>query len=162
MVQKKFIVMLFILLLAGAMACPAATFDLRWDKLSDAFHLLPDSDKGTLEQAIQFIRQGEHSAALLRLTELNKNHPENSSLRILSAYAMLQVGNLLGAFQEAEKAEQAANGNSYRCWFLSKVAFMSGQEAVCKRELKHARNAGDLPDEVKSLEAEMKTKNARK
>jgi Flp pilus assembly protein TadD len=140
----------------------AAVFDLRFDRLTDAVRLLPDADQSAVDNTIQLIRQGDHSGALERLSELNRKNPENSSLRILTAYAMLQLGNLAGAFDQANRAHEASNGGSYRCWFFAKVAFLTGQTAVCERELKHARNAGDLPEEVKSLQQDLKNLKQKK
>jgi hypothetical protein len=66
------------------------------------------------------------------------------------------VGNLVGAFEEAKKAESAPNGNSYKCWFLAKVAVLAGDRKVCRRELKHVKQAGDMVAEVTALERELK------
>ena len=72
------------------------------------------------------------------------------------AYAQLQLGNLTGALDEAKKAHDAPNGNSYRCYFLAKIAFLTGDNATCRRELNHAKNAGDMPEDVRQLENDVK------
>lgn len=152
-----------LLIVMVALLAPAAgaDFSLRLDRLTEAFRLLPEKDQPVLDQAIRLVQQGEHAAALLRLTDLNKSHPTNSSLRVLTAYAMIQAGNLLGAYAEAEKAHHAPNGNSYKCWFYAKIALLTGNDTICRRELEHARKAGDMPAEVKTLEQEMKARKRK-
>jgi Flp pilus assembly protein TadD len=140
--------------LANSLQC--AELDLRMDRLQDSINLLGSTDKAAVEQAVALIRKGENTLALARLSALNNAHPDNSSLRILSAYALLQVGNFLGAFDEAQKAEKAPNGNSYKCWFLGKVALLAGDKAVCKREIKHVKSVGDMAADVHALEKELK------
>jgi Flp pilus assembly protein TadD len=145
--------------MAGAIVpfpAPAADFDLRFDRLSEAFTLLPEADRMSTNEVIALIRRGDHNDALARLQKLNAGHPDNSSLRVLTAYALLQVGNLVGAFDEAQKAHSAPNGNSYKCWFFSKIALLNGDIQTCKRELAHVKHAGDLRAEAKALEQDLK------
>ncbi len=152
------LVFLLLLILAWA-PLPAADFALQIDRLSDGLRPLTRGDSRAVQETIQLIRKGSHAAALVRLTELNRNNPSNSSLRILTSYAMLQLGNLFGAFEQAEKAHAAPGGNSYKCWFLAKVALLNGKREVCERELEHVRKVGDMTAEVRALEAEMKREN---
>ena len=142
--------------LALAAAPPTPTMELRFDRLASALTLLSDADRKIVDQAAQLIREGEHAGALARLSTLTHSNPENSSLRILMAYAQLQLGNLTGALDEAKKAHEAPNGNSYRCYFLAKIAFLTGDNITCKRELNHAKNAGDMPEEVRQLQNDVK------
>jgi len=144
------------LLLAGPAA--SATVDLRLDRLSPALKLVNEQDRRVVDTAIQLIQRGENSLALAQLAALTKSHPENSSVRVLTAYAMLQLGNLLGAFEEAKKAESSGNGNSYTCWFLAKVALLTGDKDVCKRELKHVKKMGDMAADAQALDKEVKQK----
>jgi Flp pilus assembly protein TadD len=137
-------------------APPAPAMDLKFDRLASALTLLSDSDRKIVDEAAQMIREGEHAGALARLSALTHANPDNSSLRILIAYAQLQLGNLTGALDEAKKAHDAPNGNSYRCYFLAKIAFLTGDNITCRRELNHAKNAGDMPDEVRQLQNEIK------
>ena len=146
----------------AAIPAQAIEFDLRFDKLVDALQLLPDADRESVNGVISMIKRGAHQEALQRLKVLNGGNPENSSLRLMTAYALLQVGNALGALQEADKAHEASNGNSYKCWFYSKVALLNGQSEACKRELSHVKKAGDMPEEVKALEKEMKEQQKKK
>ena len=136
----------------------AATFDLRFERLAEALAGLKESDRGVVQRAVESIKRGENTLALTQLSALNRSYPMNSSLRILTAFALLQTGNLLGAFDEARKAESAPGGNSYKCWFLAKVAFIAGDNVVCKRELEHARGDKAASEDVRALEREMNRK----
>ena len=103
------------LALAAPPPAPAApSMDLRFDRLTSALTLMSDADRKIVGEAAQLIREGEHVGALARLSALTHANPDNSSLRILMAYAQLQLGNLTGALDEAKKAHEAPNGNSYR------------------------------------------------
>ena len=133
-------------------------FPLRYERLEGALAELSESERSSVNQAIVLIRRGEHSLALVRLTALNRGRPQNSSLRILASYAFLQLGNLVGAFEEAKQAHASAGGNSYKCWFLAKVALLHGKKDVCERELEHVRQAGDMAAEAELLAREL-TKN---
>lgn len=147
--------------LAMAAPPPAPTMDLRFDRLASALTLLNDGDRRIVEEAAQLIRQGEHVGALARLSALTHANADNSSLRILIAYAQLQLGNLTGALDEAKKAHEAPNGNSYRCYFLAKIAFLTGDNITCRRELNHAKNAGDMPEDVRQLQNDLKKAKAK-
>jgi Flp pilus assembly protein TadD len=142
-------------------APPSPGMDLRFDRLASALTLLNDADRKIVDQAAQLIREGENAGALARLSTLTHSNPDNSSLRILMAYAQLQLGNLTGALDEAKKAHESPNGNSYRCYFLAKIAFLTGDTATCRRELNHAKNAGDMPEEVRQLQNDLKKAKAK-
>jgi predicted Zn-dependent protease len=141
-----------------ALPSNAASFDLRFDKLGGALGLLPEADQRSVDDVVALIKRGDNDGALKKLNQLNKGNPDNSSLRVLTGYALLQLGNVLGALEEADKAHEASNGNSYKCWFYSKIALLSGRPDLCKRELSHVKKVGDMPAEVKSLEQELKKK----
>ena len=136
----------------------AATFTLRFERLAEALAGLKEADRSTVKRAIESIKKGENTVALTQLSALTRNYPMNSSLRILTAYVLLQTGNLLGAFDEARKAETAQDWNSYKCWFLAKIAFIAGDNAVCKRELAHARQDKSAAEDVRALELELNGK----
>jgi Flp pilus assembly protein TadD len=153
----------FLLVMCLAIMLPqtnAATFDLRLDRLADSFKLLQETDRASVDEVVGLIKMGDHSGALARLQELNQRNPQNSSLRVLTAYTMLQLGNLVGAFDQARQGEATPGKDSYKCWVLAKIALLNGDDAVCKRELKHVRKVGDMPEEAKSLEAEIKKKKS--
>jgi len=147
---------LLVLLLLTATGLFSASFELQYDRLQPALTELSSADRDIVQDSVNLIRQGEHLLALSRLSSLKQRSPQNSSLRILASYAILQAGNVVGAFAEAEKAHEAPNGNSYKCWFLAKVALLNGKKDVCERELKHVRGSGDMVTEVKQLEQELK------
>jgi len=140
---------------------PAPAVALQYDRLASALTLLSDADHKVVDQAVELIREGQHAGALARLSTLTHSNPDNSSLRILMAYAQLQLGNLTGAFDEAKRAHDAPNGNSYRCYFLAKIAFLTGDNVTCRRELNHAKNAGDMPEEVRQLQSDLKKAKAK-
>jgi len=141
-----------------SMPARAASFELRFDRLGEALGLLPEADQRSTNEVVALIKRGDNDGALKKLNELNKANPDNSSLRVLTGYALLQLGNALGALEQADKAHEASNGNSYKCWFYSKIALLNGRSDLCKRELSHVKKVGDMPAEVKSLEQEMKKK----
>ena len=130
-------------------------FDVNYDRLQSGLSVLNDVDRDAVDAAIRLIKGGEHSLALARLSALNQGSQENSSLRILASYALLQAGNLVGAFEEAQKAHDAPNGSVYTCWFLAKVALLNGKSTVCKRELEHVKKSGQMTTERKQLEKEL-------
>lgn len=133
----------------------AQVLDLRFDRLTSALAVLSAGDRTAVDQAIDLIRKGENNIALVRLSALNEKSPQNSSLRILTAYAMLRLGNLVGAFDEASRAEKAPNGDAYKCWFLANVAFLKGDMAACRREIDHAKTNGE---DVKALAERIKNR----
>ena len=51
-----------------------------------------------VEQAVDLIRRGDYSLALLRLTSERQDTSMPAQARIFSAYALLVAGNSLGAF----------------------------------------------------------------
>jgi predicted Zn-dependent protease len=155
--MKKLTLTIFVLSLL-ALPADAASFDLRFDRLGEALGLLPEADQRSVDEVVALIKRGDNDGALKRLNELNKGNPDNSSLRVLTGYALLQIGNVLGALEQADKAHEASNGNSYKCWFYSKIALLSGKPDLCKRELNHVKKVGDMPAEAKALEQELKKK----
>ncbi len=53
-----------------------------------------------VEQAVDLIREGDYSLALLRLTSEKQDTSMPAQARIFSAYALLLAGNSLGAFPD--------------------------------------------------------------
>jgi Flp pilus assembly protein TadD len=152
------LVLLLAALSAGvALGDTPEEFDLKFDRLEPVLEVLSAADRDAVSDAINLLKRGENVLALSRLSALKQRNPNNSSLRILASYALLQAGNLLGAFEEAEKAHVAPNGNSYKCWFLAKIALINGKTAICERELEHVKGAGDMVAEARELEKELKS-----
>lgn len=133
-------------------------FPLQFSLLTPSLDLMNAGDRQVVQRAIELIRNGEDGLALVQLRTLTERNPRNSSLRILTAYALLQAGNLTGAFEEAKSGESAPDHNAYACWFLAKIAFLTGDTAACKRELKHVRDSGQLSGERKELESQLQAK----
>ncbi|MBK9168365.1 MAG: hypothetical protein IPM24_12970 [Bryobacterales bacterium] len=147
-----------LLLFVPLIHADAADFALRFDMLRPSLERLTGDDRPSVDAAIEMIRQGEHQAALVRLAAARERNPKNSSLGILSAYALLQLGNLAGAFDQARAAEKAPDHNVYTCWFLAKVALLKGDRSTCQRELGHVRSSKQLAAEAGELQAELDRK----
>lgn len=128
-------------------------FDLNFEDLSGPLDALPDTAGTTVRDTIQLIKNGDHTLALTRLSSLNESNPQNSSLRILTSYALLQTGNLVGAFEEAEKAHDCPGRLNIKCWFLGRVALLTGDQAICEREVAHMHKIGQVA-EATELESE--------
>lgn len=156
MTQRILLSFLLVFVCGIAFADTPTEFDLKFERLQPAIDTLSVAEREAVADAISLIKRGENVLALSRLSGLKQRRPNNSSVRILASYALLQVGNLLGAFEEAEKAHDAPDGNSYKCWFLAKIALMNGKSAICERELDHVHSAGDMVGEARELEEELK------
>jgi Flp pilus assembly protein TadD len=142
--------------MAVCTAANAATVELNRDRLGGSLKLLARPDRTVVDQAIKLIQRGDHSLALAHLSSLTKKNSDSSALRILSAYAMLQLGNLVGAFDEAKKAEASPDHDSYACLFLAKLALLIGDKEVCKRELEHIKGAGEPAAQISQIENGLK------
>jgi len=153
------VLLLFLTLAAAPSTCAGQPpFDLNYNLIDQPLRQLGSDDQAAVQQAIELIQRGDYAASLIRLSALSDKNPGNSSLHILAAYAKLLVGNALGAFNEAQTAERAKDGNHYKCWFLAKIALLTGHNSECERELKHIEKFDDMKGEVKSMRAELKTK----
>jgi predicted Zn-dependent protease len=144
-----------LLCLGFAASAPAANFDLKIESLSNALKGLTVEDRRTLDESLTLIRRGEHGLAVSRLTQLSKKNPQSAGAKVVLAYALLNAGNLLGAFGHAKDAEEAAH-DSYVWLFLARVAFLTGDTAACKREIKHVQASGQHSSEVAELLEELK------
>ncbi|MDX2149116.1 MAG: hypothetical protein SFV54_00145 [Bryobacteraceae bacterium] len=151
----SFLRVIAVLVLAGAGVAAGADLPLRIDLLGEPLKVLTAADRAVVEDAVKLVEQGRHGQALDRLMALTKSHPDNSSLRILAGWAALQAGNLSMALDSALKAHEAPNGNEYKCWFLAKVALLTGDRATCEREFKHFHKAPGLKAEARELKKAM-------
>lgn len=131
--------------------------DLKLDRLAKPITSLSVEERRIFDEAIGLIRAGNHSLALARLSGLKEANPKNSAVRVASSYVLLQAGNLLGAFEDAEKAE-SGEANGYLCWFLAKVSLATGQTAACKREVEHLKTVPEYREAAKEIEKELKKK----
>jgi Flp pilus assembly protein TadD len=148
------------LLLLGMVASGvrADSLAMNYERLMPSIELLSTADRDIVSDTISLIKDGEHTLALSRLSSLKQRNPQNSSLRILASYVLLQIGNQAGAFEEAEKAHDDPDGDDFKCWFLAKVALLSGKRAVCEREIAHLRQHSEMAAEVNKLEEELRDK----
>jgi Flp pilus assembly protein TadD len=133
----------------------AAGPELKLKRMNPSLNALSRSERSAVDRAVSLIRKGEHTAALAQLTELTRSNPNNSSVRVVLAYALLQAGNLAGAFDHAKLAEAAPDHNSYVCLFLARVAWLAGDTGSCRRELGHVRAAGTDKAEADALERQL-------
>jgi thioredoxin-like negative regulator of GroEL len=131
----------------------AAEFPLQFDRLTKFFDRVSPSERSTLDDSIDLLKKGDHSLALIKLKELTQANSTNAGLRVLLAYALLNAGNQLGAFNEAKRAERDGH-DSYVCLFLAKVAYIAGDPSVCKREVKHVKKVGTPEDVAAAIDLE--------
>jgi hypothetical protein len=144
MIRIAWISLLVLFSTGGIQAQTADTslqVDLDIKALAGPLRDLNPEEEQAVEDTIELIRHGEHTLALLSLARLTGRNPNNSALRVLRAYVLLQLGNLLGALDDARAAESGRIHSAYRCWFLAQVAYLAGNKGLCKREALHL--AGD-------------------
>ena len=123
----------------------AASPELHFDyaRIAGPLASLDDADRKTVEDTVALMKRGDHKLALVRLSALNDRNPSNSSLRLLSSYALLQMGNLAESLSEAQRAHDAADHGVYQCYVLAHVAAINGKKDVARREIEHVNSAGD-------------------
>lgn len=131
----------------------APVLDLK--ALSEPLQNLTPQERKTADKAIKLIGEKQHLLALGYLTDLTASNPMNSSIRVLRAYVLLELGNLTGALGDARTAEDTGPHSAYRCWFLAQVAYLAGDKALCKREIKHLQGAPGYQPEVEKLHREL-------
>jgi hypothetical protein len=104
--------------------------------LAEPLQDLTPADRLTVDKVIKLIGEKQHLQALTYLTGLTASNPKNSSLRVLRAYALLELGNITGALGDARTAEGSGTPAAYKCWFLAQVAYLAGNKPLCRREIK--------------------------
>ena len=112
--------------------------DLR--ALTEPLQDLTPADRDTIDGAVALIKQKQHLPALAYLSGLTQRNPDNSAVRILRAYVLLELGNLSGALEDADAAETSGAHAAYKCWFLAQVARLAGNKPLCRREIQHIAN----------------------
>ena len=144
-----------ILLFLSLASMQAALFELKFNNLKPSLSRLSPEETKIVDRSIGLIRKGENTLALAQLSTLSKANPSNSALQVLMSYALLQIGNKLGAFDAAKQAEASPDHTGYVCYFFAKVAFLTGDSATCKREIAHVKSLGLHKKEIKELESEV-------
>ena len=141
--------------LADAAGIPGPQPKLDEAALAGAARTLTAADGKVFDDAIQLIKQGNHAEALLSLTRLTGSNPKNVAVRATRAYVLLQVGNLLGALDDARAAENAGPKTAYRCWLLAQISYLAGNQRICKREIKHLEGSPEYGAEAAKLGANL-------
>lgn len=126
--------------------------ELNLKALAGPLQDLDPQERRVVDEAIKLIREMRDGEALTRLTDLTRSNSRNSTLRVLRAYALLELGNLTGALDDATVAEASGVRASYRCWFLAQVAFLAGNKPLCRREIKHLSHDPTYASEAKTLQ----------
>jgi hypothetical protein len=140
--------------LAGAAGIPKPQPKLDEAALAEPARALGSADGKVFDDAIQLIKSGNHAEALLSLTRLTGSNPKNVAVRATRAYVLLQVGNLLGALDDARMAEKNPH-SAYRCWLLAQISYLAGNERLCKREVKHLEGNPEYGGEAAKLGANL-------
>jgi predicted Zn-dependent protease len=109
--------------------------ELSIQDLAEPLRDLSPSDEEAFNEAVTLIQQKQHVLALAVLTPLTRSNPANSSLHIARAYVLLELGNVVGALGDAKQAEESGTHTAYKCWFLARVAYLSGNKPLCRREI---------------------------
>ncbi len=125
--------------------------DLGLKALQEPLQTLSNGDRQVVDSVIGLIRENKHAQAFAFLTTLTTNNPMNSSVRVLRAYVMLELGNLTGALDDAKTAEDSGTHSAYRCWFLAQVAYVAGDKSVCLREIKHLDGSPEYGAQAQQL-----------
>lgn len=125
--------------------------ELNLKALAEPLQDLNPEEKRVVDEAIGLIREMRDAEALAHLTNLTRSNPSNSTIRVLRAYALLELGNLTGALDDATVAEASGIRASYKCWFLAQVAFLAGNKPLCRREIKHLSRDSTYGSEAEKL-----------
>lgn len=125
--------------------------------LAEPLQDLTPADRATVDQVIKLIQDKKHLQALTYLTDLTVRNPQNSSVRVLRAYVLLELGNIVGALGDARNAEASGSHAAYRCWFLAQVAYLAGDKPLCRREIKHLSGNATYAQGVDQLRRDLQT-----
>jgi hypothetical protein len=127
--------------------------DLR--ALTEPLQDLTPADRDTIDGAVALIKQKQHLPALAYLSGLTQRNPDNSAVRILRAYVLLELGNVSGALNDADAAEASGAQAAYKCWFLAQVARLAGNKPLCRREIQHIANDPTYGPRAEKLRREL-------
>ena len=152
MLMSAILISLLVFLAGCGKSPEAASLPMGFDyaRVAGPLDSLNNADRKTVEDTMALMKRGDHRLALVRLSALNDRNPSNSSLRLLSSYALLQLGNLAESLAEAQRAHDAADHGVYQCYVLAHVAAINGNKEVAQREIGHVKGAGDA-----AMKAEM-------
>ena len=147
------LVALLVLLASCGKSPEAASLPMGFDyaRVAGPLDSLNSADRKTVEDTVALMKRGDHRLALVRLAALNDRNPSNASLRLLSSYALLQLGNLAESLAEAQRSHNAADHGVYQCYVLAHVATINGNTELARREIEHVNGAGDA-----AMKADMK------
>jgi hypothetical protein len=146
--------------MAAAAGVPGPQPKLDEAALAGSARALNSGDGKVFDDAIQLIKLGNHAEALLSLTRLTGSNPKNVAVRATRAYVLLQVGNLLGALDDARIAEKNPHA-AYRCWLLAQISYLAGNQRICKREVKHLEGNPEYGAEAAKLGASLSAANKK-
>jgi len=138
-------------------AAPDVQPQLDLQALSEPLRNLTPAEHDVVDKAIKLIGQKKHIQALQDLTGLTASNPMNSGLRVLRAYVLLELGNVTGALGDARNAEDSGAHSPYKCWFLAQVAYLAGDQPLCRREIKHLAGNTEYQAQVEKLAQDLKT-----
>jgi len=134
------------------------SLNLGLKELTEPLRDLSPDDRRAVDLAIASIERGEHAVALAWLSRLSGSNPMNSSVRVLRAYALLELGNLTGALDDARAAEASPAHSAYQCWFLAQVAYLAGNKPLCRREIKHLAGNTTWGADAEQLRRDLQTR----
>jgi hypothetical protein len=139
-----------------AFAAGAPSPQLNMPALAPAVRELSTQDSKVFDETIALIQKGDHAVALISLTRLEGSNPRNVAVRAVRAYVLLQVGNLLGALDDARVAEKTGPPSPYRCWMLAQISYLAGNQRLCRREVKHLEGNPEFGAEAEKLGRELR------
>lgn len=143
-------------------ACSSArkvTPELDLNAMGEPLKDVKAGDREVVDQTIRLIQQNQHAAALVNLTKLTSNNPQNEALRVLRGYVLLEVGNVTGSLEEARIAEDSGSHTAYKCWFLAQVAYVAGDKPLCRREIGHLAGSPEYGAKARRLSQELEHTN---
>ncbi len=136
--------------------------ELNLKALAEPLQDLTPEERKVVDEAIRLIREMRDAEALTSLTNLTRSNSRNSTIRVLRAYVLLELGNLTGALDDATVAEASGVRASYKCWFLAQVAFLAGNKPLCRREIKHVSHDSTYGPEAEKLRRTLDAQAASK
>jgi hypothetical protein len=138
---------------------PKIHLELDFKALVDPLQNLTPAEREVVDKTIKLIEQKQHVLALANLSALTASNPMNSALRVLRAYVLLELGNKIGAVDDARIAESSGLRSAYRCWFLAQVAYLAGNKPLCRREIKHLAGLPSYRSKAEQLRRDLESRS---